>query len=93
MVVKPEHITVSHRNESNEELFPEYTVRVYNRYGFLLGSDQVGTGLFGGSPKLEPGDIGGEKLNLDLVDIKDVVRHARLELPDDLAANLESIFL
>jgi len=85
MVVKAEHITVSYKNDSGEEVLPEYEVRVYNRYGILLGSDEVRSSFFGGNTRLEPGDVGGEKLNLDLVDIDGVFSHAQVKLPDDFS--------
>jgi|GEM_PF-1771505 hypothetical protein len=83
LVVKPEYLTASYKNDSKESLFPKYTVRIYNRYGFLLGSGRVGAGFFSGSPKLEMGDVGGEKIHLDLVDIAPVFKHTKLELPED----------
>ncbi len=82
-VVKPEYLTVSYKNDSKESLFPKYTVRIYNRYGYLLGSEKVGVSIIGGSPKLEIGDVGGDKVHLDLVDIASVFRHTTLDLPAD----------
>ncbi len=63
-------------------MHPRYVVRVYNRYGYLLGSDKVGGG-WSGYNILEPGDVGGERVNLDLVDIAGVFRHTGLVLPKD----------
>ena len=86
IVVKPKHLSVSYKNDSQKELFPKYTVSTYNRYGYLLGKDTVGTTFFGGSPQLEPGDVGGEKINLDLVDLANIFKYTGLELPDDFYA-------
>jgi hypothetical protein len=82
-VIKPEYLTASYKNESKKALFPKFTVRTYNRYGYLLGSDKVGESLFGGSPQLEAGDVGGEKITLDIVDIAGVFKHTLLKLPSD----------
>jgi len=82
-VIKPKYLTASYKNDSNKSLFPKYTVRVYNRYGYLLGSDKVGVSLLGGSSKLEVGDVGGEKVRLDLIDIVNVFKHTKLDLPAD----------
>ncbi|MCH7228155.1 hypothetical protein [Haloferula sp. A504] len=82
-VVKPEHLTVSYRNETDKGLFPKYVVRLYNRYGILLSSEKIGVSLFGGSTKLEPGDVGGEKIHLDLIDLEEIFQHAVRDLPDD----------
>lgn len=83
VVVKPEHLTASYKNDGEEKVLPKYTVRIYTRYGFLLGSKKVGASLFGGSTTLEPGDVGGEKINLELIDLVAIFQHTRLELPDD----------
>lgn len=83
LVVKPEYLTASYKNDSNDSLFPKYTVRIYNRYGYLLGSDKVGVSIIGGSPKLEIGDVGGDKIHLDLVDVASVFKHTKLDLPAD----------
>ena len=83
IVVKPEYLTASYKNDSKQPLFPQYTVRTYNRYGYLLGSDKVGASIFGGSSKLEIGDVGGEKIHLDLIDIASVFKHTKLDLPAD----------
>lgn len=82
-VVKPEHLTVSYRNGTEKGLFPTYAVRLYNRYGILISSEEVGVSLFGGNPKLEPGDVGGDKIRLDLVDLEGIFRHAGVDLPED----------
>lgn len=82
-VIKPQYLTASYKNNSNKSLFPKYTVKIYNRYGYLLGSDKVGVSLFRGSPKLEPGDVGGDKIHIKLVDLKGVFKHTQLELPAD----------
>ncbi len=83
IVVKPEYLTASYKNDSAEGLFPKCTVKTYNRYGYLLGSDEVGPSMFGGSSKLEAGDVGGEKIRVDLIDLKEVFLHTELELPED----------
>ena len=83
IVVKPKHLTASYKNNGEEDVYPEYTVRIYNRYGYLLGSKKVGLSLFGGSSSLEPGDVGGEKVRLDLVGITAIFKFTKLELPDD----------
>ena len=43
----------------------------------------LGLSLFGGSTNLEPGDVGGEKITLDLVEIESIFKYVRVELPDD----------
>lgn len=83
IVVKSEHLTVSYKNDSPKDLYPRYTVKIYNQYGYLLGSEIVGASLFGGGSRLEPGDVGGEKIHLDLIDIKGILKHTNLKLPDD----------
>lgn len=82
-VVKPEHLTVSYRNGTGKALFPKYVVKLYNRYGILIGSESVNVSLFGGSTKLEPGDVGGEKIRTDLVDLELIFRHTGCDLPVD----------
>jgi hypothetical protein len=82
-VVKPDYLTASYKNESKKALSPEYTVRTYNRYGYLLSSAKVQVSMFGGSPRLEIGDVGGQKVQLNLVDITSVFRHTKLSLPAD----------
>jgi hypothetical protein len=75
---------VSYKNTTEEKLFPEYTIRIYNRYGVLLGSDEVSSGFFGGSPHLEPGDIGGDQLHVEWTDLKAIFNHSTIrDLPDD----------
>lgn len=83
IVVKPEHLSVSYKNKTDEALFPRYKVKVYNRYGCLIGSGSVGVSIFGGSSQLEPGDVGGEKISLTLVETDAVFEHAALERPKD----------
>lgn len=82
-VVKPEHLTVSYRNGTEKGLFPEYVVRIYNRYGVLLAGEEVSVSLFGGRTKLEPGDVGGEKIRLDLIDLEEILQHTKWDLPED----------
>jgi hypothetical protein len=82
-VVKPDYLTASYKNDSKKVLFPKYTVKTYNRYGYLLGSDKVGASMFGGSPQLEAGDVGGEKITLDIVDVAGVFKHTLQKLPSD----------
>ena len=82
-VVKPEHLTVSYRNSTSKALFPKYEVKLYNRYGILIGSESVNVSLFGGSTKLDPGDVGGEKIRTNLVDLELIFQHAGIELPED----------
>lgn len=82
-VIKPEYLTASYKNESKKAIFPTFTVRTYNRYGYLLGSDKVGASILGGSPQLEPGDVGGDKITLDIVDIAGVFKHTLIKLPSD----------
>ena len=81
IVVKPEHLTASYKNDSNKDVFPKYVMKIFNQYGYLLGSHTVGGSFFGGSSKLEPGDVGGEKIRIDLVDLKGVFQQTRLDLP------------
>ena len=83
IVVKPEHLTASYKNDGKKDVIPKYMVKIYNRYGYLLGSDRVGGSLFGGSSLLEPGDVGGEKIRMEMVDITAIFKHTKLELPDD----------
>ncbi len=83
LVVKPDYLTASYKNDSKKTLFPQYTVRTYNRYGYLLASDKVGASIIGGSPVLEAGDVGGEKITLDVVDIAGVFKHTLQKLPSD----------
>ncbi|MBT8044484.1 MAG: hypothetical protein KJO79_05985 [Verrucomicrobiae bacterium] len=82
-VIKPEYLTVTYKNDGKKSLFPKYTVKVFNRYGYLLASDKVGVSIIGGSPKLEPGDVGGDKIRLELIDLQGVFAHTQLKLPDD----------
>lgn len=82
-VVKPEYLTASYKNDSKKALFPKFTVRTYNHYGYLLGSDNVGASMLGGSPQLDTGDVGGEKIIMDLVDVAGVFKHALAKLPSD----------
>ena len=82
-VIKPDYLTASYKNESKKAIFPKFTVRTYNRYGYLLGSDKVGASILGGSPQLEPGDVGGDKITLDIVDIAGVFKHTLIKLPSD----------
>lgn len=83
IVVKPEHLSVGYKNDSDKKLYPKYTVKIYNRYGHLLGGADVSVSMFGGSSILEPGDVGGEKVRLKLVDIVGIFKHTGLRLPDD----------
>lgn len=82
-VVKPEYLTASYKNDSKKALYPKFTVRTYNRYGYLLGSEKIGDSLFGGSPELGAGDVGGEKITLEIVDIAGLFKHTSLKLPSD----------
>ncbi len=63
-VVKPDYLTASYKNESKKALSPEYTVRTYNRYGYLLSSAKVQVSMFGGSPRLEIGDVGAIRIRM-----------------------------
>lgn len=82
-VVKSDYLTASYKNDGKKAIFPKYTVRTYNRYGYLLGSRKVGVSMFGGSPQLEAGDVGGEKITLEMVDIAGVFKHTLQTLPAD----------
>lgn len=82
-VIKPDYLTASYKNDSKKTIFPKYTVRTYNRYGYLLGSDKVGASMFGRSQQLEAGDVGGEKITLDIVDVAGVFKHTLQKLPSD----------
>lgn len=83
LVIKPDYITASYKNDSKKSIYPKYTVKTYNRYGYLLGGEEVGVSLFGGSSRLEVGDVGGEKIHLDIVNITEIFKHTLLNLPDD----------
>ena len=39
--ISKNRVTVAYKNTTDEKLSPKYTVRIYNRYGVLLGSDEV----------------------------------------------------
>ena len=77
-------VTVAYKNTTEKRLSPKYTIRIYNRYGLLLGSDDVSSGLLGGSPHLEPGDIGGDQLHVEWTDLNAIFNHSSMgDLPDD----------
>lgn len=82
--ISGDRVTVGYKNRTEKSIFPEYRIRIYNRYGILIGHDQVESGLFGGSPKLEPGDVGGDRLHFEWVDLGEIFKHAAVgDLPDD----------
>jgi hypothetical protein len=82
-VVKAEHLTVSYENRTNASIFPEYTVRLYNRYGFLIAEKEVDVSIFGGSPKLEAGDVGGDRIPFNPIPLAAIFRHSQVDLPAD----------
>jgi len=82
--IRGERVTVAYKNTSREAVSPKYVLRVYNRYGIMLGFEEVSVGLLGGSPRLEPGDVGGDRIDVEWLDLEALLRHTTIrELPAD----------
>jgi hypothetical protein len=82
--ISGDRVTVAYKNATDEALSPKYTIKIYNRYGIMIGSDEVSAGLLGGSPRLEPGDVGGDKLHVEWVDLDSIFKHSSAgTLPED----------
>ena len=76
--IKGERVTVSYKNTTTKTLIPQYTIKFYNGYGILLGSDEIRAGILSGNPRLQPGDFGGDKLHIDWLDIPSIFQHSDL---------------
>lgn len=81
--VNRESLVVRYQNRTNFAVFPAYTVCVFNRYGFLLGTGETGPQRIGGSFLLDPGDTGAEQVSLHLVDHSSILKYTNLKLPKD----------
>lgn len=82
--ISGDRVTVAYKNATEDALSPKYTIKIYNRYGIMIGSDEVSVGLLGGSPRLEPGDVGGEKLHIEWVELDSIFKHSTAgALPED----------
>lgn len=79
-------ISVSYRNKTAEKTKPEYTIDVYNAYGMLIGTDEVGASSisFGSSTYMEPGAVSSEKIYLDEYPLKKILENTGIKLPADL---------
>ena len=83
LVIAKNHVTVSYKNTTQRSISPKYTLKIYNRYGFLIASKKVSSSLFGGSPRLEPGDVGGDKISIEWIDMETVFKFTNITLPKD----------
>ena len=82
--ISKDRVTVAYKNTTAKTLSPKYTIRIYNRYGIMIGSGEVSTGLFGSTPRLEPGDIGGDKLLVEWLESDSIFKHSTIsQLPKD----------
>ena len=78
-------VTASYLNSGQEAKRFEYTIRLYNRYGLLLGEDTVGNVLLilGGVGSIKPGDVATEELTVTWFPLDRVTSKSRIPLPDD----------
>jgi hypothetical protein len=84
--IKEQRVTVAYKNTTEKTIVPKYTIKIYNQYGILLGSDEIRSGILSGNPRLEPGDFGGDKLNIEWIDLQSVFQHSLLSnLPADFS--------
>jgi hypothetical protein len=79
-----EDVTVAYKNTSKEKLSPKFTLKIYNKYGFLLTQKKVGVSAFGGV-HLKPGELGAAKIYLDWIDYKEAFRHSNFTLRGDFS--------
>ena len=73
---------MSYKNIGKTSLSPNYIVSIYNRYGYLLGDGSVRDDPFD-SQGLEIGDVGSDKIRLNLIDLPPIFKHVIRELPAD----------
>jgi len=78
-----ENVTASYRNRGDKAKRPEYTVRLYNRYGLLLAEDDVTSGFLGGVGTIDPGEIEAEELHVDHYPLDRIAAKSGITLPDD----------
>ena len=81
--INKEYVTVTYKNKTSKEILPEYTLKLYNGYGFLLATKKVSSGLLGGSPLLKPNDIGGDKIYTKRIDLNHLFQFTNFKLPED----------
>lgn len=79
-------ISVSYRNKTDKKKKPKYTFKVYNTYGMLIGSKELGGSSlsFGNSTYMEPGEISSEKIHLKPFPLDEILKYASIEIPSDL---------
>jgi len=84
----PKSISASYRNKTDEKKKPQYTIKVYNPYGMLIGSKTLGKSMgmisFGNSTYMEPGAVSSERIHLKEYPLDQILENTNLELPDDL---------
>ena len=75
-------VSVAYKNKTGDDIGPKYTVRIYNRYGFLLTEEEEEPSAFGGS-YLDPGELGGDTLHVDWIPLTKIFSQTRYQLPAD----------
>ncbi len=86
IAIGKENVIASYKNTGEKPRTPNYTIRLYNRYGLLLGEDTVGSSgllIMGGPPLIDPGDVATDELAIEWVPLDRVFRKSRLPLPED----------
>ena len=79
-------VSASYRNKTDKKKKPKYTFKVYNTYGILIGSKELGGSSFGfgSSTYMEPGAVSSEKIHLKPFPLDEILKHANVEIPSDL---------
>ena len=76
-------VTASYRNPREKATAPEYTIRLYNAYGLLLGEDTVRSSMFGSTPYVNPGDVATQDLHIKWLPLDRIFEKAKATLPTD----------
>ena len=77
-------VRVSYRNKTSKPMRPEYTFKIYNSYGMLIGAHSTIGGVFGGTKLMEPRSVGSEKIHLKRFPLDEILKHTNVEIPEDL---------
>lgn len=75
-------ITISYRNKGQKAKQPQYTIRLYNRYGFLLAEKTFPKMLFGGV-YVKPGDVATEDWRVRWMPLDRIIKKTGNVLPKD----------
>ncbi|MGJ8673330.1 hypothetical protein [Rubritalea sp.] len=81
-----EDVSVAYRNKTEKKKKPSYTIEIYNAYGLMIASKEVGksVALLGPSTYMEPNAVSAEKIYLDKFPLLEILGNTNIQIPEDL---------